>query len=127
MADPADTPTNPAAVVEQAAQIAEIVMDRWEITHRGQEYAIAKEAALLGIEQGRAEMREEAAKLLDGDGGKVIPLLAGFAPLVSGNNMPCMSGDARDRLRPHVRQRFDDGIASVAQAIRAIPTAKERG
>lgn len=62
--------------------------------------------------------RERAAVVawLRGDGG-VIPALAAFAPLVSGNNQPCMSGDLRDRIRPWDRRMFDDTIRAICDAI----------
>lgn len=64
-----DTPTNPAAVVEQvdrdaAAQTAVLVEMR-DLIRDGRADGYAEAFArhrLLGIEQGRAEMREEAAK-----------------------------------------------------------------
>lgn len=60
---------------------------------------------------------EAAARYVEGHGG-AIPGAAVFAPLVSGNNMPCMSGDPRDRLFPHLRRRFDDATRALAAAIR---------
>ena len=76
--------------------------------------AAALSAATPGIE---ARVRAEVADYLDGSDGK-IPMLSVFAPLVSGNNMPDMSGDARNRLLPHVRRRFDDAMQAIAAAIR---------
>lgn len=61
--------------------------------------------------------RERIAAYIEGKGG-VIPGAAVFAPLVSRNNQPCMSGDPRDRLHSHVRRVFDDATASLAAAIR---------
>lgn len=68
--------------------------------------------------EGYAAAREDAADMLDGKRNTVIPLLASFASLVSGNQQPCMSGDARDRLRAHVREDFDQTIKEIAGAIR---------
>lgn len=68
--------------------------------------------------EGYAAAREDAADMLDGKRSTVIPLLASFASLVSGNQQPCMSGDARDRLRAHVREDFDQTIKEIAGAIR---------
>lgn len=65
------------------------------------------------------EAEQERARVvawLRGDGG-VIPGLVAFASLVSGNNMPCMSGDPRDRLHAHERRRYDDVIRHVCDAI----------
>lgn len=62
---------------------------------------------------------EKAAGYVEGAGG-VIPGATVFAPLVSGNNMPCMSGDARDRLHPHKRRYFDDATKTLATAIRSL-------
>lgn len=62
---------------------------------------------------------DKAADYIEGAGG-VIPGTVGFATLVSGNRQPCMSGDGRDRLHPHVRRGFDDATASLAAAIRAL-------
>ncbi len=94
MADPADTPTNPAAVVEQVDKtFAEKFRRGMGGSYDRDVERLAYEAArhrLLGIEQGRAEMREEAAAFLDGYAG--------------GHYM----------------------AKSCAQAIRAIPTAKDR-
>mgnify|MGYP006921311973 CR=1 FL=1 len=60
--------------------------------------------------------RQEIVEWLRGDDNK-IPALAAFAPLVSGNNMPSMSGDNRDRLHPHIRRRYDAVIVSICNAI----------
>lgn len=62
---------------------------------------------------------EEAAAYVEGAEGK-IPGTNAFAMLVSGNNQPCMSGDARDRLTPQKRRDFDDATHSLATAIRAM-------
>jgi hypothetical protein len=63
---------------------------------------------------------EAIARYVEGHGG-VIPGTAVFAPLISGNNQPCMSGDGRDRLLPHKRRLFDDATSELAAAIRALP------
>lgn len=62
------------------------------------------------------ETEKQIVAWLRGDDDK-IPALAAFAPLVSGNNMPSMSGDNRDRLHPHIRRRYDATIASICDAI----------
>ena len=66
---------------------------------------------------------EEAARYVEGAGG-VIPGASVFAPLVSGNNMPCMSGDARDRLHPNKRRYFDDATNSLSRGIRALKAGR---
>ena len=66
------------------------------------------------------EAIEAAAAYVDGNGGTVIPGATVFAALVSGNFQPCMSGDARDRLPPHTRRRFDAATHTLTQAIRAL-------
>ena len=53
---------------------------------------------------------------LRGEGG-VIPALACFAQLVSGNPMPHMSGDDRNRLHAHQRRQFDQTIDRLCAAI----------
>lgn len=62
---------------------------------------------------------ERAAAYVEGAGG-VIPAASVFAALASGNNMPCMSGDARDRLHPHQRRQFDSAMHSLSTAIRRL-------
>lgn len=66
------------------------------------------------------QVKEAAARYIEGYGG-VIPGAAVFAPMVSGNNQPCMSGDPRDRLHSHIRRQFDDATRALADAIRAMP------
>jgi len=66
------------------------------------------------------EAIEAAAAYVDGKGGTVIPGATVFAALVSGNFQPCMSGDARDRLPPHTRRRFDDATHTLTRDIRAL-------
>lgn len=68
---------------------------------------------------GRRAGREEAAAYVEGAGG-VIPGAAVFAPLASGNNMPCMSGDPRERLPSHKRRAFDDATSALATSIRNL-------
>jgi hypothetical protein len=76
-----------------------------------------KQAIDIAAKLSPAELeRQKIVAWLRGDGG-VIPGLAAFAPLVSGNSQPCMSGDPRDRLYPHTRRQFDDAIRAVADAI----------
>lgn len=67
---------------------------------------------------GRREGMEEAADYVAGTGG-VIPGASVYAPLVSGNNQPCASGDPRDRIPNLLRRRFDYATSSLAHAIRA--------
>ena len=74
---------------------------------------------ILGKDEVDQVTLEKAADYIEGAGG-VIPATVGFAPLVSGNRQPCMSGDGRDRLHTHVRRDFDDATSSLAAAIRAI-------
>ena len=64
------------------------------------------------------EERAAVVRWLRGDGGK-IPGLSAFARLVSGNNMPAMSGDDRDRLRASERREFDATINHICAAIEA--------
>lgn len=66
------------------------------------------------------EAIEAAAAYVDGKGGTVIPGATVFAALVSGNFQPCMSGDARDRLHPHIRRRFDAATHTLTRDIRAL-------
>lgn len=75
-----------------------------------------EEVALLLAYAAKAE-REACARYVEGH-GDVIPGSAVFASLVSRNNMPCMSGDPRDRLHSHVRRSFDDATDALAAAIR---------
>jgi hypothetical protein len=75
------------------------------------------------IPEARAAIRivlEEAASYIDGKDGTVIPGASVFAPIVSRNNMPCMSGDARARLDRLDRRKFDDATASLADAVRNL-------
>lgn len=60
--------------------------------------------------------REAIVAWLRGDGGR-IPALAAFAPLVSGNRMPDMSGDARNRLHGPQRRDFDNVVFSLCAAV----------
>lgn len=47
-----------------------------------------------------------------------------LASQVSGNNMPDMSGDPRNRLPPHKRERFNKGCSEAARdVIKAIDQA----
>jgi hypothetical protein len=70
---------------------------------------------------------EEAASYIDGKGGEVIPGASVFASLVSRNNMPCMSGDPRDRLNRLDRRAFDERMTSLADAVRnLLPKEEER-
>lgn len=84
---------------------------------------LAKGAEAAGFRRGV----EAAAKYVNGDGGKVIPGVVGFATLLSGNNMPDMSGDARNRLRPHARQQFDAVMSELAARILALLETREAG
>jgi hypothetical protein len=77
--------------------------------------ALAHSNGKLALEEGL----EAAARHVEGHGG-TIPGATVFAPLVSGNNMPCMSGDARDRLHPNKRREFDDATKALARAIRSL-------
>lgn len=45
-----------------------------------------------------------------------------LAALVSGNRMPHMSGDPRNRLPSHILRRFDDQCAEAARAILSLFT-----
>lgn len=65
------------------------------------------------------EAYERAARYIEGHGG-VIPGANVFAHLVSGNPMPCMSGDGRDRLTRHTRRQFDDATRALADAVRGL-------
>lgn len=69
------------------------------------------------IQEAEEREREACARYVEGH-GDVIPGSAVFAPLVSRNNMPCVSGDPRDRLHSHVRRSFDDATEALAAAIR---------
>ena len=102
-----------------------------ETTHK-ERCAIAR--AILPIIKaerirGGEMVKEAAAAYVDGNGGTVIPGATVFAALVSGNFQPCMSGDARDRLPPHTRRRFDDATHTLTRAIRAlsVPAIVEAG
>lgn len=66
---------------------------------------------------------EAAASYVDGNGNTVIPGANAFVPLLIGHNQPCMSGDARDRLRTHTRRNFDNAVYSLAFAIRSLDPA----
>lgn len=70
--------------------------------------------------------RDAIVRWLRGDGGK-IPALSAFAGLVSGNNMPSMSGDNRDRLHRHVRSRYDAIIEQICDAIERGDHLSEQG
>ena len=80
---------------------------------------IARHAHAARIE-GARDALEAAASYVDGKGDTVIPGTVSFTALVSGNNMPCMSGDGRDRMHPHIRRRFDDATCALADGIRAL-------
>jgi len=71
------------------------------------------------MNQAADEALERAADYVEGTGG-AIPGTNVFAPIVSGNNMPSMSGDNRDRMPTHLRQRFDTATNNLATAIRAL-------
>ena len=62
--------------------------------------------------------QERDAAYIEGKGG-VIPGATVFVSLITGENMPCMSGDARDKLNPHKRRQFDDATRDLATAIRS--------
>ncbi len=62
---------------------------------------------------------EAAAEYVEGKGG-VIPGSAVFGTLVSGNPMPDMSGDPRNRMLPHIRRRFDDATRELGNGIRNL-------
>ncbi len=47
------------------------------------------------------------------------------ASIVSGNNMPDMSGDPRKRIQPARRRQFDAACEHAADAILALPCADE--
>ena len=64
----------------------------------------------------RLEERAKVVAWLRGDGG-VIPALSAFAPLVTGNPMPDMSGDNRNRMHAHQRRQFDQTIDWLCKAI----------
>lgn len=76
-------------------------------------HEIIARAILSAVE----EEREAIASYVEGKGG-VLPGTNGFAYVVSRNNQPCMSGDARDRLNKFDRRAFDAASASLASAIR---------
>jgi hypothetical protein len=85
--------------------------------------------AILALRQPGAEYRrgvEDAARYVEGHGG-VIPGSTVFASLITGDRMPCMSGDGRDKMMPHKRRYFDDATRDLATAIRALTDAKEVG
>jgi hypothetical protein len=90
---------------------------------RGWYLRYARAAAPALMEEGARLALEAAAGYLDGRGGIVIPGTVAFAPLVSGNNQPCMSGNPADRLHPPQRRKFDDATATLAEAIRALDPA----
>lgn len=132
-------PTNPAAVVEQVDRdaAADFVRwqrkatdewkgpdgetDVWQFFHKDfsrgirqgiwDEHPIAQAFArhrLLGIEQGRAEMREEAAE-------------------VASEELENRRADQkRDMMSNFLRGKIN-AASRILDAIRAIPTAKERG
>ncbi len=62
--------------------------------------------------------RERDAAYIEGKGG-VIPGATVFVSVITGDRMPCMSGDARDKLSPHKRRQFDDATRDLATAIRS--------
>lgn len=64
------------------------------------------------VQQERADV---VAWLIGSNGN--IPALSHFASLVSGNRMPDMSGDHRNRLRPHVREQFDRLMQELGIAV----------
>lgn len=68
------------------------------------------------ISQARSQAYEEIAAYVEGKGGN-IPGAAVFAPLISRNRMPDMSGDPRERLSQTSRREFDDATRDLAQAI----------
>lgn len=79
----------------------------------------ANEIAAVSVGALTAEILRERAQIvawLTGAGGK-IPGLTAFAAVVSGNNMPAMSGDNRDRLHPLQRKQFDSAMQHIADAI----------
>lgn len=82
----------------------------------GCEHGIRVSMAKLMM-QARAQAFEDIASYVEGKDGK-IPAAAVFAPLVSQNRMPDMSGDHRARLSPPRRREFDDATRALSQAIR---------
>lgn len=80
----------------------------------------APEMLLLARHRQAAEkaQQERDAGYIEGKGG-VIPGATVFVSLITGENMPCMSGDARDKLNSHKRRQFDDATRDLATAIRS--------
>lgn len=98
----------------------------------GAEYArsdtnIEAVAVFLSAHRQQAEdaMRERCAAYIEGKGGG-IPATTMFISLITGDRMPCMSGDGRDKLTSHKRRYFDDATRDLATAIRATPPKPDR-
>lgn len=75
-------------------------------------------------QQAEDETRERCAAYVEGKGG-VIPGSTVFISLITGDSMPCMSGDGRDKLNSHKRRCFDDATRDLATAIRGIDAGGE--
>lgn len=78
----------------------------------------AMRAIVLSRQAAEKAQQERDAGYIEGKGG-VIPGATVFVSLITGDNMPCMSGDARDKLNPHKRRQFDDATRDLAIAIRS--------
>lgn len=100
--------------VEQCDELlAAFIMDDETLTLAQATQAIARHRQAAEKAQ-----QERDAGYIEGKGG-VIPGATVFVSLITGDNMPCMSGDARDKLNPHKRRQFDDATRDLAIAIRS--------
>jgi hypothetical protein len=103
--------------VNEAEEFRDI-LDSADAVYPG--YAIDALAEILARHRQAAEkaQQERDAAYIEGKGG-VIPGATVFVSVITGENMPCMSGDARDKLNPHKRRQFDDATRDLATAIRS--------
>lgn len=89
------------------------------VTRRGQyDLSVCVQAFARHRQAAEKAQQERDAGYIEGKGG-VIPGATVFVSLITGDNMPCMSGDARDKLNPHKRRQFDDATRDLAIAIRS--------
>ena len=113
---------------DDEVKVTQADRDLWKrMCEAGDNGAYEDEAlAMLAHHRQQAEdaMREWCAAYVEGKGG-VIPATTVFISLITGERMPCMSGDGRDKLNPHKRRYFDDATRGLATAIRAATLSKE--
>ncbi|MGE7204939.1 hypothetical protein ACQKJZ_04580 [Sphingomonas sp. NPDC019816] len=100
-----------ASCVSSRKAKREIIDGVWDDSSTVQAFARHRQAA-------EKAQQERDAAYIEGKGG-VIPGATVFVSLITGENMPCMSGDARDKLNPHKRRQFDDATRDLATAIRS--------